>query len=170
MNFILSIFVTLILTTSAIADKKASSYIFLGGHSSTILENDAMFYTLGFGWDRTLENSIYLGGIFAFNFGSIDIKDEQTNRIKSKSITGYDVDLRLGYSIDSVDIFSILGVAAQNFNNVSAYGFGYGAGALWHVNKSWDIGSEYKTHRMSPDKSLDNYDYDLFVIRLGFRW
>lgn len=170
MKFIVSIFVTLVLSASAIASEKVSHYIFLGGHSSTILDNNAQFYTIGYGWDKTFTNSLYVGGTFAFNFGSINIRDKTTYKTKSETITGYDVDMRVGYSLSDVDIFAIGGVAAQGFNSTTAYGFGYGVGVIWRIDERWSLGTEYKTHKMTANNLPDTYDYDVFVVRLGFRW
>ncbi|MDY0116902.1 MAG: outer membrane beta-barrel protein [Sulfurimonadaceae bacterium] len=170
MRLLLWLLLILTLSTSAIANSKITSYIFLGGHSSKIMDNNAQFYTIGYGWDRTFENRLYVGGTFAFNFGSIDMRDEITLRTKSETITGYDVDMRLGYSLERVDIFSIVGVAAQGFNNTTAYGFGYGAGISWRIDERWSLGTEYKIHRMTSNKLPGKYDYDVFVMRLGFRF
>jgi opacity protein-like surface antigen len=158
---------TLLFTSSLFATQRTQTFIFLGAYSAKIMEEDATLYSIGYGWSRTFESDLYAGGVFAFNFGETE-RDRVTQ--EQASITSYDVDLRLGYSFESVSIFGIGAAVMQSLENVSGYGFGYGAGATWQINERWSLGTEYKIHSMTPENSLADYDYELFTTRIGYSW
>ena len=155
------------LATSLFASAKKQTFIFLGAYSAKIASEDATLYSLGYGWSRTFENELYLGGIFAFNFGKTEPKSILDEEMR---VSSYDVDLRLGYTLESVDIFAIGAAVMQSVESVSAYGFGYGTGMAWQINERWSLGAEYKIHSMTPENSLEKYDYKLFTTRIGYSW
>lgn len=156
-----------LVTSRLFGSEQTNVSIFVGAFSANVAEQDATLYTVGYGWNKTYGNSVYLGGIFAFNFGETE-HDDFTH--KNKNITSYDVDLRVGYSFGSVAVFGIGAAVMQSLGNVSGYGFGYGAGASWDLDERWSLGTEYKTHSMTPENSVETYDYAFVTMRIGYSW
>lgn len=149
--------ITIFLTTFLKADKVNSFYI--GTSNAKIFNETYTELGLGFGTSGYFD-SIIFGLYYNLNYGNIRVEN------KSKEVSTFSTDLKLGYAFLNRD-FSIyaLGAAAfQSIGNIDGAGFGYGGGAEYKIAKNFALNFEYKKYDMVSNK--EDYDYEKSNLHL----
>ena len=147
-----------LLTLSALGMVLTSSLnaeIQIGVGTAEIGTASGMNYSIGYGATHTFNNGVYAG--FLANLNYLD-SDEIENDDNSMSLTA---EGRLGYTIQDLSLYGILGYAIYD----SLMGMGYGGGVTYQITNTIGLGAEYKTFSLE-----DVIDYDIITANLSFKF
>lgn len=162
----LSVLMLASLSSTAFAEKSVA----LKAGSANIMQESVPMAFLSVGFTHTFSNNFYLGSIYNFGYGSMDQETTgATDTTQTIAVGEMDIDLRLGYTVGSLDMYGLIGAALQSIDTTSGAGLSFGGGADWRFAESFSVGVEYKQASMSLEGVVD-YDYDLVSANIAYRW
>lgn len=157
---ILSLVVASLALTSALNADINYSDFHVGVTQATIADESNIGYTLGYGYAKTFQNGVYLGGAFDFDFVNLD----------EALSSSYGANIKLGYEVvNDLALYGIGAVTYQSIGSSTGGGFGYGAGAEYIISDSFALSVEYTTYSIAPEFLTEfSYDYSKAALTLKY--
>ncbi len=155
----------------------ASSELYIGGVSGTVLKEPSVGAILGYGFESRGKDFI-LGLEFELEYDSVKYP-ATPSATEDTHAYGVGMHVKAGYNIfSSLNAYALGGLKTQMFGNSSSsnsaensnagHGFGYGAGLEYSMSKSFAVAAEYRTYSMSA-LHLD-YDVNMMDVLLKYKF
>jgi opacity protein-like surface antigen len=138
------------------AGNAATKDFHISGGTSTLNDKSQPIIEIGYGVTS------YINGLLAgvsFDFAGLKTEKETTYNFGG--------DLKLGITLKDTSIYGIGALLSQSYNNSSAYGYGFGAGAEYKITNNFATALEYKSYNMTPESGIE-YDFSATTIKMKY--
>ena len=115
--------------------------------------------------ESNLKNKFYWA--LNMNLEKLTLDDSSLN----KDITGYGMDLHVGYNIPKTNatLYGLVGFSVQSFGGTDSVGSGTGAGIIYRITNSLFTSYEVKSSSMELETGT-KYDYKTSGLKVGYKF